>query len=225
MVRSTLWLSVVCGILVCLTLPLSAETILDDHFDGTTLDTNIWESSYWATGPVFVSESRLTLGSLAGIEAYNTYSLNYVNMHLFGVEGTRFGFGLSGALGGFVELYVADTHQTALYLRWAHVETPFAPPSVGDEQIDLGLSSDGDFQIIWTPTLFQVINNGEVLFSRDDPAQIPYYEPMGPFSLWTLDDGSLSLDRVVLTIPEPATLSMLSLSLFLLRFSYRRRKP
>jgi len=207
-------------LLLLLSLPLSAETILDDDFAGDTLDTDIWEYHPWSTGTVSLHDSRIHFEPDTTIQAYNTYGLNYVNMHLFGVEGAGFGFGLESALGGWAVLGVDTDHNAALSFG-----PNFRSGVLPYENIERGTSSDGDFQIIWTPTLFQVINNGDVLFSRDDPIQIPYYEYMGPFSLWSWDDGSLSLDRVVLTIPEPATLSMLSLSLFLLRFSYRRRKP
>jgi len=201
-------------LLLALSLPLSAATILDDHFTGTTLDTDVWEYHPWSTGTVSLHDSRIDFEPGAIIEAYNTGSLNYVNIDVYGVQGTGFSFGFSAALGGWIDLSIGLDHDS-----WLSVG-PFE-----DDQIPLGLTSNGVFEIIWTPTLLQVVNNGELLFSTNYPAQIPYYEQMGAFIFYTGDDGSLSLDHVVLTIPEPATLSMLSLSLFLLRFSFRRRKP
>ncbi len=207
-------------LLLVLSLPLSAETILDDHFTGDALDTDVWQTSEWSTGSISVSDSKLLLGPHVAIDAPDT-SGNYISMHLFGVEGTGFGFGLSGALGGWVTLHVDSDHGAMLYLGWA----PTPPLYTSEDlRIDLGLTSDGDFQIIWTPTLFQVFNNDNSLYYEDDPQHIPYYG-MGPFTLWTDDnDGSLSLDHVVLTIPEPATLSLIAAGLIFQTCCLRKRR-
>ena len=215
-------------------LPLAAEVILDDDFEGTTLDSSIWDIHPWSTGPISVSESRLHLGSGAMLSMHREYPYdgeNYVNAYLHSVAmedmGQQFGlsFGYIGAIGGHIQVTIRANHETILYLEW--MTAPYPDPlhtTSGHEIIDLGVSSDGDFEIIWTPTLFQVINNGDVLHSEDDPAKIPYYYAMGPFSLWTWEEGSVSVDPVLLTIPEPATLSVLALGALLNTYCLRRRR-
>ena len=213
------------GVVLALCLPLAGDVILDDDFEGTSLDTSVWEIAYWSTGTVSISDSRLHLSAGGAVVAPDTDGLNYVNMALYGVQGAGFGFGLSGALGGRVLFGVDDNQDAHLALNWT--PAPYPDPlhtTSGYEDIDLGPASDGDFEIIWTPTLLQVINNGQVLFSRDDPDRIPYYYLMGPFSIWAYQDTALSVDRAVVTIPEPVTISMLSLGCLFLHHSRKRRR-
>jgi len=200
--------------LLLISLPISAEVILDDDFTGDTLDTDIWEYSSDSPGTASISGSRLILDSWASIEAPHTSGLNYVNMHLFGVETTGFGCGLSGARGGWVTLTVDSDHEATLAL---------VSPATNIEIIELGPTVDGDFHIIWTSTLFQVINNNDLLFNRDDPTRIPYYYSMGPFTIGA-GYGGVSVDRIVLTIPEPTTISILAFGVLLCSRHLKNRR-
>ena len=188
----------------------SADVILDDPFDGDSLDPGLWGwfSINGQPAPV-VSHGRLTLSAGGREYLYAAVGLDDGNYTCPTVYDMRvesagddfyfdFGYGID-LLGGWAYL---DTDGSQLGVSYTGRTTSYGA--------DLGPWMDGaDYSIDWTPAFFRVYRDGELLYSQDDLAGVPYYVYFSNFGLW-VHDGTVSIDRVVVLTPEPGTLTLLT---------------
>ena len=185
-----------------------ADVILDDPFDGNSLDPNLWR--WVSTNPQWqpvVSGGRLTLsaqgedwillGSRADAGNYTSPTFYDVRVESAGDDFSfDFGYGVE-LLGGWAYL---EAHASALRVSYTN-HTAYGA--------QLGPWMDGaDYALDWTPSFFRAYRDGALLYSEDDPDRVPYYELLG-LSIW-VQDGTVSIDRVVVLTPEPGTLTLLT---------------
>ena len=200
---------------------VEAEQILDDPFEGDSLDPKRWE--WFSDNPELeptVSAGRLTLSAPGGaITVFGFRNVNYRTALFYDVrlEATgddfSFDFGYGIGLLEHADLYCEDS---GLSLGYTY--------SSGQSGVDLGPWVDGDYAIAWTPSFLNIYRGDELIFSESDAERVPYYEWMN-FGM-EVRDGTVSLDRVVVLIPEPGTLTLLVAgSVLCLRRRGRRQEP
>jgi hypothetical protein len=195
--------------------------LLDDHFDGSELNTSLWSASGGTFG---VSGSRLTItpsGSgfailQGGGHKYSRVRFEDVRVHQMGHD-FFFDFGYTGALSAYLSLWV-DNAGTLRVGAWQ------GGPNISWGQ-SLGAFENATYEIVWWKDYLAVLKNDVNIFTLTDPARIPTYEAMGLGA--RVRDGVVSFDRVTMTeiVPEPATLASALLGMgALIALGRRRRK-
>ena len=179
------------------------DVLVDDPFDGDSLDPGLWYWWYWGQDPQpepVVSDGRLTLSagfpagayviSLGPTAGYTAPTLYDLRVEQAG-EHFNFSFGYN----------ISDWASSCFWTDGSRLYAYAGAPGSYVEE-DLGPWIAGDYGIDRTGSYFKVYRDGALLFSTED---LGWYLDLGMY----VQDGTVSLDRVVVLTPEPGTLTLL----------------